>query len=549
MALALALGGCSQQPEDMVDPAVGGRKVSAAEMAVLLPDNSQITSVGFSITGPAMFSRTGTVNVTNSKTVKFRVSDIPVNATSPYSISLTATTSTGVMCGGGPTTFLMANNNVVAVMMTLTCGNDVDNSGDLQVNADVAGNCPVILGVSALPSEVFIGSDMALHVSTTAGPTGHVMWSGAGGNFSAAGSADTNFTCLVVGPHTLTVSLTEGTCSSTFTADVECSDGGINLVVCGDGDIDTGEDCDDSNTVTETCAYGLQSCTVCNATCHNGMGATAYCGDGVPNAPQEQCDDGNMITEACPFGVPSCTVCNATCQNAPGATSNCGDGAIDTAAGETCDNGAANTNACAYGQTSCSVCNTSCHTAAGTTSFCGDGVTDAANGEQCDGVSATCDATCHSIMVMPPVDGIAQAIPACGTCRETNCRDVDFSGIDALGSCFQSPTGTQSPANAQLCVDVLNCAYTNNCAYGSTGMNGCWCTGSPSVCQSTAGLDANHGVCFDKILAATKSEADGGDRNAILDRAIIRFSQEVFPSGAAFWMLECDRGHCAECAP
>jgi hypothetical protein len=553
IALTLALGGCGQQPQDSSsDNPVAGRRVSAADMAVLLPDNSMINTVSYAITGPNMFSRMGTVNVANSRTIKFRVSDLPVS-TMPYSISITATTSNGVMCTGGPTTFVIANNNVTAVMMSLMCGNDEDNNGDLQVTADIDGNCPAISGISALPGEAFIGNDIALHVSHSAGGTGRIMWAGAGGSFSDAMAAGTNFRCLTVGTHTVTVTLTEGTeCTTSFSADVECSDGGIDLDVCGDGDLDGVEECDDSNTTTEACAYGLQSCVVCSSTCRNVPGATAYCGDGVTNtANGEGCDDGNMTTEACPVGQTACTVCAANCQLVPGGTSFCGDGVTDTGAGEQCDDSNSMTETCAYGLQSCTVCNATCQSVPGATSYCGDGVTDTANGEQCDG-GANCDTMCRTTGPTGPGTGIAHARAGCADCRTANCTDVDFSGINALDRCFTAPDGSVSPADAQLCVDVLDCAFTNNCAYTSAGMQGCWCTATPAVCQSTAGLDANHGVCFDRILAATKALVDlpSGTRDQQLDAAIIRFSQDAYPSGAAFWMLQCDRNYCTgSCTP
>ncbi len=88
------------------------------------------------------------------------------------------------------------------------------------------------------------------------------------------------------------------------------SDGCLNtceLAVCGDGFINSGvETCDDGNTVTETCAYGVASCMVCDATC---QAKTAYpssaCGDGVVDPTYEVCDDGNSS---------SCGSCGATCR-------------------------------------------------------------------------------------------------------------------------------------------------------------------------------------------------------------------------------------------
>jgi hypothetical protein len=133
-----------------------------------------------------------------------------------------------------------------------------------------------------------------------------------------------------------------------------------------------------------------------------------------------------------------------------------------------------------------------------------------------------------------------------------NCHDVDSSGIDAIASCFTTPMGNQSPQKAQLCIDVLDCAYVHNCAYGENDLNGCWCTAAASVCQSTDGLEANHGVCFDQVFAATEVPVDlpTASRTQQLDQAIIRVSQDAYPSGAAFWLLHCDRTVCRqECVP
>ena len=44
---------------------------------------------------------------------------------------------------------------------------------------------------------------------------------------------------------------------------------------CGDGQTQSGEECDDGNTTTEACAAGQSGCTVCNATCHSVAGAVS----------------------------------------------------------------------------------------------------------------------------------------------------------------------------------------------------------------------------------------------------------------------------------
>lgn len=72
-------------------------------------------------------------------------------------------------------------------------------------------------------------------------------------------------------------------------------DAGPPAPVCGNSVVEAGEGCDDGNALTESCAYGQTSCTVCDMSCQNGPGVvTGYCGDGQKNGP-EACDDGNQV--------------------------------------------------------------------------------------------------------------------------------------------------------------------------------------------------------------------------------------------------------------
>ena len=63
---------------------------------------------------------------------------------------------------------------------------------------------------------------------------------------------------------------------------------------CGDGFIQGQEECDDGNTVTETCAYGRPGCEVCRADCTIGVGDARYCGDGILD-PEEAV---TMVTQS-----------------------------------------------------------------------------------------------------------------------------------------------------------------------------------------------------------------------------------------------------------
>ncbi len=73
---------------------------------------------------------------------------------------------------------------------------------------------------------------------------------------------------------------------------------------CGDGVQSPTEECDDHNTITESCTYGLMSCTVCDASCHRVAGATHFCGDFVVDLTDgEECDPEEAL------------VCDSTCRS------------------------------------------------------------------------------------------------------------------------------------------------------------------------------------------------------------------------------------------
>lgn len=132
---------------------------------------------------------------------------------------------------------------------------------------------------------------------------------------------------------------------------------------CGNGRIETNEQCDDGNTV------GRDGCS---STCQK---ERADCGNGIVESwDGERCDDGNQITEACDYGLTQCRVCSSHCSWVDGALLVCGDGIVNGP--EACDDG--NT---ADGDG----CNSSCMSEVAPVApvtLCGNGIVEA--GETCD---------------------------------------------------------------------------------------------------------------------------------------------------------------------
>jgi len=65
---------------------------------------------------------------------------------------------------------------------------------------------------------------------------------------------------------------------------------------CGDGTRASSEECDDGNTTLEACAYGVESCSVCDPSCFLVSGQLHLCGDGITDQPDESCDDGGVTS-------------------------------------------------------------------------------------------------------------------------------------------------------------------------------------------------------------------------------------------------------------
>ncbi|MBN1773723.1 MAG: DUF4215 domain-containing protein [Deltaproteobacteria bacterium] len=318
-----------------------------------------------------------------------------------------------------------------------------------------------------------------------------------------------------------------------------CRGGTCALASCGDGVVDTGEQCDDANTDnTDDC---LSNCR------------DASCGDGYARTGVEQCDDGNAIAgdgceadcswsceapddcdddEPC-NGVEDCSaahVCTpgtppaegSECTTAGGAEGacrggicaavGCGNGFVDP--GEECDDGNTdNTDACL----------SDCRNAT-----CGDGYVRTGT-EDCDGAPPrACTTTCSTAGTQacvacrweaactPPVEvcngldedcvdgpdnGFACAVAATGPCT-TSC---DTTGSRVCSSACEWGTCTPpaeicngldddcvgGPDNGFACVRGATQGCTTTCA--STGSRTCndscaWsaCVPPPEVCN---GLD------------------------------------------------------------
>ncbi len=251
---------------------------------------------------------------------------------------------------------------------------------------------------------------------------------------------------------------------------VTCNDDCVALL-CGNGEIDDGEECDDgvdnSNTVPDAC----------RDSCRN-----AGCSDGVVDSG-EDCDDANQSnTDAC----------TNQCVDAV-----CGDGLV-RAGVEDCDDGTGNSN------TVPDACRTTCEEAG-----CGDDVVD--SGEQCD-------------------DGNAVATDACtGTCRNNVCGDgVLFAGVEdcdnGASNSNTTPNACRTNCEAAGCGDAVvdtgeECDGTSDAACPGEEIcnTSCDCQGAAQECPGSGELTvlSGHGkICSETTDCEAGECIDGRCRTA-----------------------------------
>ncbi len=225
--------------------------------------------------------------------------------------------------------------------------------------------------------------------------------------------------------------LCERQCTDDATCD--CDEArGVCRALCGNGRLDTGEGCDDGNTVdrdqcSNSCQVRCRAGTICpdsQACPQNGLcPPPAACGDGIVNG-DEQCDDGNLVDgDAC---TASCTLRCGQNLECPNGLVCLGEECSECSSSLQCDTGF-----CVDGR---------CRQAL---PLCGNGVREA--GEACDDGNADNGDACTVGCLL----AINQACEASAQCQTHLCQS---------GTC-------QPCADAGQCASGLRCSQ-GNCLFG-----------------------------------------------------------------------------------
>jgi hypothetical protein len=197
--------------------------VGNIEANLQLSPSTSLNTASYSITGPNMFARSGTVDVSRSQTISFTVGGVP--AGSGYNATITGTATDGVTTCSGSGMFSISAGMTSLVMISVRC-HEPPKAGSVQINGTV-NVCPVVDGVGVTPGEVMVGSSSALSASahdSNAGPAALTYsWTATSGALSGADTATPTLLCTAAGLSTVTLTVSDGDCTDTATVTVTCS--------------------------------------------------------------------------------------------------------------------------------------------------------------------------------------------------------------------------------------------------------------------------------------------------------------------------------------
>ena len=260
LAVALSGGGIAINCSKGSNSTGGAGKVS---LAFALPSGASITDVAYDIKAGAptgIADVTGHINTADKNATPSVEHSFP--ASTGDTVTLDATTATGVSCHGVSMPFDVTSGGTARVSVTLVCGAATNpaGAGSVIVNSTVVeGNaCPYLTSWVASPLQTSVGSTIDVGAAaadlSTPPDTLTFAWTPAA-NFTAPTAGTTQYHCTAPGTQTITLTVSDNHGSSPCTAAVNIDVTCVAVSVCGNGMVELGEQCDppDGTTCDSNC--------------------------------------------------------------------------------------------------------------------------------------------------------------------------------------------------------------------------------------------------------------------------------------------------------
>jgi hypothetical protein len=217
---AWAVGGCGSTGGS----SGAGEADGTLGVALSVPGGVVIDQVSYVIKGPAGFTTKGTLDVSSAPVVSGVIGGIPAGA--GYAIALSATSIDQSATCAGSAPFAVTAGRTTPVSVTIDC-HAASTNGSVAVQAGI-NTCPVIDGLSASPSTVFLGASLSLSATAhdpDAGPAPLAYaWTASTGTLAGNAGASPTFTCTMPGQAAVTVTVSDGdaSCNVSQAVDVTC---------------------------------------------------------------------------------------------------------------------------------------------------------------------------------------------------------------------------------------------------------------------------------------------------------------------------------------
>lgn len=230
LALSVGFGACgAERPDGTRDGEnqPSAESVGSLGLALELAPGTTLESAAFTITGPAGFAKTGSINVASSRTLTANIGGIP--AGDGYSVTLSASSTDGKTSCSGSATFSVTAHATSQIMVHLVC-HEAARTGSVALTGSI-NVCPVLDGISANPGEVTVGASLALsadaHDSDAAPAALTYQWTATGGVLAQPNSKTPTFTCTSPGTATVGLTVSDGdtaaNCADTGSLTINCS--------------------------------------------------------------------------------------------------------------------------------------------------------------------------------------------------------------------------------------------------------------------------------------------------------------------------------------